>query len=584
MDFAELLNKGFLNSTRVQKRFERMIALSFKKTLQDVRAEVSAFYSKYAVNKKLTMDILVKSKKYPELERKIFDALEGNLSQTIATIKTSLPVQFYEGFTRTAYAFDTALKTRLGWKMPSSASVSKMFSTANLNNFYYTEAIKNFPIEAKRKVRQAVMNNITAGKSVSAMTEDLKKAVNFVNYKASLIVQTEGTAAINAGMNAVFLQAEDMGMKGQYVWNAVNDLRTRPDHAEMNGEVKQADGFYNGPGGERAPYPSWIGLSAGQRINCIPEDEVVIADDVEKIYRRWYEGDLVVIEMSNGFKFRVTPNHPILTDKGWITANLIDKGSNIVNVDFGEVLNQRNLYIKNSPPIISKVFNFFRVMSVNQWATGMHNQFHGDGGNGNVNIEYINSHLWNCFKSTFYKPSVQKAFSNTYFTKFGLAAYSMFYTIFMGMLLSTNCIMGCFSKLLSFFRGCICHPSKHSFRTISSRNLISNEEISECNTRDLLLFSQHLFGYSGKIFFNNVIGVSWVPYSGHVYNLQTKSGYYGLYHNNGSMSIVHNCRCIEVFQVDSMTDQLTSKVLANKSPAVSYKKWKEEGNASDEEG
>ena len=268
MDFAELLNKGFLNSTRVQKRFERMIALSFKKTLQDVRAEVSAFYSKYAVNKKLTMDILVKSKKYPELERKIFDALEGNLSQTIATIKTSLPVQFHEGFTRTAYAFDTALKTRLGWKMPSSASVSKMFSTANLNNFYYTEAIKNFPIEAKRKVRQAVMNNITAGKSVSAMTEDLKKAVNFVNYKASLIVQTEGTAAINAGMNAVFLQAEDMGMKGQYVWNAVNDLRTRPDHAEMNGEVKQADGFYNGPGGERAPYPSWIGLSAGQRCNC----------------------------------------------------------------------------------------------------------------------------------------------------------------------------------------------------------------------------------------------------------------------------------------------------------------------------
>lgn len=268
MDLTASLNKAFLNSTRSQKAFERMIALSFKKSLQEIRGEVSAFYSKYAVNKKLTMDILVKSKKYPELEQKIFTILDANLSKTIATIKTSLPVQFREGFTRTAYAFDSALKTSLGWKLPSAVSVSRMFSTANLNNFYYTEAIKNFPIDVKRKIRQAVMNNITVGKSVSAMSEDLKKAVNFANYKASLIVQTEGTAAINAGMNAVFLQAEDMGMKGQYVWNSMNDARTRPDHMEMNGEIKQPDGFYNGPGGERAPYPGWIGLSAGQRCNC----------------------------------------------------------------------------------------------------------------------------------------------------------------------------------------------------------------------------------------------------------------------------------------------------------------------------
>ena len=267
-NWETLFNKAFLHSTRLQKRFERTVALALKSSLREVRSEISKFYSENAVNGKITVSILSKNKRYQNLEKSIFASVDKSIETALATFKQSLPVQFQEGFNRTAFAFDSAYRTRFVWEAPTVSSLERMFSTNNLNNFYFNEAVKNFPIEAKRKLRQAIMHNTSIGKSVSAMTADVKKAVNTINYNATRIIQTEGTAAINAGMNAVYLQAQDLGVNGKFIWSAVNDMRTRPDHAAMQGEEKQPDGFFNGPGGERAPYPGWVGLSAGQRINC----------------------------------------------------------------------------------------------------------------------------------------------------------------------------------------------------------------------------------------------------------------------------------------------------------------------------
>lgn len=268
MDLASYITKSFNLLIKRQKGFEREAKSNLVSALKDIRGEVSVFYKKYAKNGKLSITELEKNNRYKAMETKIFSAVDEAIKDNISVIKHSLGLQYKEGFYRTAWAFDNQTKLRLDWRFPSSDSINKMFSLNNLNNMYYIEAMNNYPIDVKRKVRQAIMNNLTIGKSRRAMEDDIKKALNWGAYKSNLIIQTEGTAAINAGINAVFLDAERMGIKGKFIWNAVNDLRTRPDHRDMHGKVKKDDGYYDGPGGERAPYPGWVGLSAEQRCNC----------------------------------------------------------------------------------------------------------------------------------------------------------------------------------------------------------------------------------------------------------------------------------------------------------------------------
>ena len=63
--------------------------------------------------------------------------------------------------------------------------------------------------------------------------------------------------------------------------------------------------------------------------NCFVGDTNVAGPDILRTIRRHYEGPLVNICTATGRELSVTPNHPILTDKGWVEAGLLDIGSRL---------------------------------------------------------------------------------------------------------------------------------------------------------------------------------------------------------------------------------------------------------------
>src|SRR5690606_3974530 len=66
------------------------------------------------------------------------------------------------------------------------------------------------------------------------------------------------------------------------------------------------------------------------RTECLPGETLVDTAVVRAIFRRWYDGPMVEIETRNGRKFSATPNHPMLTQNGWIEAGLINQGDNLI--------------------------------------------------------------------------------------------------------------------------------------------------------------------------------------------------------------------------------------------------------------
>lgn len=65
---------------------------------------------------------------------------------------------------------------------------------------------------------------------------------------------------------------------------------------------------------------------------CVPADTVVtLPESVLAMSRRWYSGELVEITTARGHQLSATPNHPILTDRGWVEAGLLNEGDRVLS-------------------------------------------------------------------------------------------------------------------------------------------------------------------------------------------------------------------------------------------------------------
>lgn len=128
-------------------------------------------------------------------------------------------------------------------------------------------------------------------------------------------------------------------------------------------------------------------------VMCFPEGSLVRAKGVERVYRRFYEGTLIEVRMSDGNKLTGTPNHPVLTTRGWIPLSLLQEGDHVVRCDFGEEVSSGNPNVENTPTPIEKIFASFSKSGNSSRVVGREVDFHGDGMKSDVDIVTIDREL-----------------------------------------------------------------------------------------------------------------------------------------------------------------------------------------------
>jgi len=69
----------------------------------------------------------------------------------------------------------------------------------------------------------------------------------------------------------------------------------------------------------------------GDAINCFTgSTKISLNNGCLNLWRYFYSGELIIIEAGNGNILECTPNHPILTVNGWLTADQIQEGDYLV--------------------------------------------------------------------------------------------------------------------------------------------------------------------------------------------------------------------------------------------------------------
>lgn len=115
--------------------------------------------------------------------------------------------------------------------------------------------------------------------------------------------------------------------------------------------------------------------------DCVVPGTMVSGPETNAALARDFEGEVVTLTTASGRDLTVTPNHPVLTRRGWKPAGLLEEGDDLVRgprVDRGEVSGPDEDHMP------ARVEDFVRALTMMLPSGGLRvpgaaEQFHGDG-------------------------------------------------------------------------------------------------------------------------------------------------------------------------------------------------------------
>lgn len=435
----------------------------------------------------------------------------------------------------------------------------------------------------RQKVQSIMMQGILQGKSNVRIANDIANNLANGDFKASMrYARTMSTNAQNGGRYGAYRRLEENGVPLTLQWEATLDMRTRHEHRMMHGQRRNVNQPFSVDGVEIL-YPAWLGVGdykvpPDMIWNCFVGDTNVATDsEIQKSYKHKYLGEVVTINTSSGINFTCTPNHPILTPRGWVAAALLNEGDDLLvtsGADGAIFRGNGNVnHVHTTMQTLHKTLADFG--GIVQAPVGNFN-FHGDIPASDVEVVCkegelgFNGHArtGNSVNEPLLKNSDAFCLGKRHFvTRFGRINISP-----LGFVRRA-------CKALPLFGRGVCHTDKHCLGTVAGRDTLLTEYPVNNLPAETIIRSNLLHGLTRSVFVDNVVSVNKSFASCHVYNLQTENGYYFVGNSitdngesyNGNMVIAKNCRCtilawVKGFEHDALRQ-------SERMEGLSYEEW-----------
>lgn len=143
-----------------------------------------------------------------------------------------------------------------------------------------------------------------------------KVPLGLPGYRLENIFRTNTQAAYMRGRGEQMLAR--VRTHPYWMYDAVNDGRTRPAHRAMDGTILRHDN------------PWWTTHYPPNGYQCFLPGTMVHGLPVLGL-KAWYAGPAVEVVTAKGGRLRVTANHPVLTARGWLPAHRIAEGDHLLS-------------------------------------------------------------------------------------------------------------------------------------------------------------------------------------------------------------------------------------------------------------
>lgn len=139
---------------------------------------------------------------------------------------------------------------------------------------------------------------------------------------------------------------------------------------------------------------------------CVVPGTRVSGPPAEVGMRRPYEGEIITLVTASGNELTITPNHPVLTDRGWVAPRFLREGDNLVSGPRVDRSVAGGPYENHGPSRIEDVVSALRMVrtAVRRSMPVTAEQFHGDGFDSEVDVVAVNDLFGDEFDASFSEP------------------------------------------------------------------------------------------------------------------------------------------------------------------------------------
>lgn len=489
-----------------------------------------------------------------------------------------------------------ALKASLGvdpiGAEPWLAQEIRAAVTSNVN------LIKTLPTTTFARIESTVLEGVRAGRLTKKIAEDISKATGATKSRAQFIARDQ---AAKISGDLAKLRQEQVGIT-EYIWSTSRDERVVGNPAGLypKGNAKHMNHFEREGKTFKWAEPPEDG-HPGVPINCIPGDsKIQVFGPTNKLFRRWYDGELTQFVTSIGETIATTPNHPILTVDGWKPAKLINIGEDLIKAvpRSGFAVRSGEAGIDNFVSSSEEIFNLFTFLGLIGGNNSTRFEFHGDGvPEQEVNVIDMDSGLAAEWDSLIAQKLGERLLSNAE-TMIGdgvLHGSSEVLSTFNALGCPPKGIVRGACKILALLKGHPAHPENIRLTAAANFNTLLEQVSTNDIPRDSIFFREGKFafprdiggrnrgaievysivrrsmspfgsvdtpdaeilaqqirtdrqrlsdggeGLSFVVKFDRVVKKFRSEFSAHVYNLETGCNWF-----TSQGFIIHNCRCVAI--------------------------------------
>lgn len=244
--------------------------------------------------------------------------------------------------------------------------------------------ITSLPIDSAKKVQEWVTEGLDKGQRYSEIVDRIQSKLADENRNHAILIARTETARCRSHFTEA--RARNVGST-HYIWRTVGDGTVRELHRKNNGQIfAWTDPPIAGVGRGGQP----VLAHAGQIYNCFTGNTpVIVPNDLRKVIRAPFDGRVIDISAGSAL-ISATPNHPMLTQRGWVSASELREGDYLLK-PFRDTVEMIEPNVNDVVTTFDQLFDTVEGEKVT--ALGLHFNFYGDIPNGDVDATIVKRSL-----------------------------------------------------------------------------------------------------------------------------------------------------------------------------------------------
>lgn len=270
-DFEKEIENIFLDD---EEDTLRRIKLTYDNSLKDVQrhakelqAEIDKLLEEVADDDEIGQS-KIRSKVYQrdyqkKLEKQINNNMDVLKDSDVKTISDYLNRTYSNGFLTEQYRL---MNEGINVTMPINQKLMEKAVTFKTEDIPLSTRLYDNVEKSKKEIINEISRGLSTGMSTQDMARNIKNVMGVGERKAYQIAQNEGQRVRQSAIQDSMFEAKKKGADIVKQWLATLDGRTRPIHAELDGQVAEIDGYFKYRGG-KVFAPKEFGIPS-EDINC----------------------------------------------------------------------------------------------------------------------------------------------------------------------------------------------------------------------------------------------------------------------------------------------------------------------------